>query len=475
MAMVDTLVPGVSTLTSLARYYALYWALAAFAEEHQLDAAACQTVLRRAEVALALVSREYHDEWRAHGIDRVGSILDSGDPTTLVPPGPVSYSPRAWGFWSQYNGPSVTLGTVQVDNGALRPGRHPCPPAVRQMFRPLLQVVVTRDYPINDLDPIAGLALNQPDSPDVAPLSELFTATRAGRHVSADWTGDDRTRRETLRILARAVQLRPEAPNWAQALRESVAYGPAIEHDPVLAAEDRALAWCGVLLRHLSVGAWRRLWADLVHHVRNGAGDVTRTDLHDWITASLPDLTVRAFMRSCPPTVDQHGHPAPAEEKAAEQYGDADGVSMLAEVAILLLGGQRVDQLTGRPLAAFLGRGSRGRGQFLDPRWVAYRHREHADRPLAELARAFVDDMLAQARRVALRKLRVDQTGRMTLFTRLHERNGRYFADQLEGAGNVGLRIDQLQTLAEQLGLAHQHADRHEITPLAAQTLELPQ
>jgi hypothetical protein len=37
MAMVDTLVPGVSTLTRFVRYYAQYWALAEFAEERALE------------------------------------------------------------------------------------------------------------------------------------------------------------------------------------------------------------------------------------------------------------------------------------------------------------------------------------------------------------------------------------------------------------------------------------------------------
>jgi hypothetical protein len=477
IAMVDTLVPGVSTLTTLARCYTLYWALAAYAEDHQLDAATCQMMLRRAEVALALVSRDRNDERRAHGIDRVTAILDGGDPATLTPPGRSSYSPRAWGFWSQYNGPSVTLGTVRVDNGALRAGRHACPPSVQRLFGPLLEVVATRDYPVEDLAPLAGLALDQTDSPDLGPLAELFTATRAGRHVPDDWTGDDHTRRATLRILTRAAQLRPDTATWAQALRASVAYGELVDTDPVLTAQDtadRALAWRGVLLRHQSVGAWRRLWAALVQTVRDAEDSVTRTDLHDWITAALPDMTVQQFVAHCPPTQDHHGHPAPAEEHLAE-HDRADPASPVArDLAILLLGGQRVAQLTGRTLAAFLGRGPRSRGQFLDPSWVAYRHHEHPDRPMTELGRAFVDDMLAQSRRVALRKLRVDDTGRMTLFTRLHERNGRYYADQPEGAGNVGLRIDQLQVLAEQVGLADPHPDRLVITPLAAGLLELP-
>lgn len=477
MAMVDTLVPGVSTLTSLARYYALYWAIAAFAEERQLDAGTCQMVLRRAEVALALVSREYDHERRAHGIDRVSSILDNGDPATLVPPGRGSYSPRAWGFWSQYNGPSVTLGTVRTENGALRTGRHACPPAVRRMFRPLLEIVIARDYPLDDLEPLAGLALDRSDAPDLELLAELFAATRSGRHAPTEWTGDDRTRRATVRVLARAAQLQRAAQHWVEAARAFVAYGTVIATDPVLAAADtaeRAMAWRGVLLRHHSVGAWRRLWAALVDQVSWAAGSATRADLHDWIASQMPSVTVREFVGTCPPTLDRHGHPAPAEEQVAEWYRDGEGNPVLADVAILLLGGQRADQLTGRAHAAFLGRGSQGRGQFLDPRWVAYRQREHADQPMAELGRAFVDDMLAQSRRVALRKMRVDQGGRMTLFTRLHERNGLYVADQPEGSGNIGLRVDQVQVLAEQVGLARPLLDGHSITPRAARLLELP-
>jgi hypothetical protein len=92
---------------------------------------------------------------------------------------------------------------------------------------------------------------------------------------------------------------------------------------------------------------------------------------------------------------------------------------------------------------------------------------------MAVLARAFVDDMLAQSRRVALRKLRVDARGQMTVFTKLHERNGRYFADQSEGSGNVGLRISQLGSMAEQIGLLSTGTGR-DVTALGAALLELP-
>jgi hypothetical protein len=276
------------------------------------------------------------------------------------------------------------------------------------------------------------------------------------------------TRRATLRILARAVQLRPDAGSWTGALRESVAHGDAVRSDPVLTTEQRALAWRGVLLRHHSVGAWRYLWASLVDEVRTAGGSATRADLHAWISAAVPATTVRSFLADCPATTDAAGDPRPAEQEVIDGRPPLE-----SDLAVLLMGGRRLDELTGRALAGFLGRGSRGRGQFLDPRWVAFRHREHHDRPLAERARAFVDDMLAQSRRVALRKLRVEANGRMTLFTRLHERNGRYFADEPEGSDNVGLRIPQLGFLAEQLGLLVDGPEEMAVTPLGAELLEL--
>lgn len=163
MAMVDTLVPGVSTLTRYARYYTLYWAVADFAKEHELDAAECQTLVRRAEVALALVSRDTHSASRfaAHGVDRVNSLVERGETAQLAEVGSGSYSPRAWGFWSQYAGPSTVLGTVEVKGGALRCGRHACPPALREMFLPLLHLVRQRPFYPDDASAFIGLALTQ--------------------------------------------------------------------------------------------------------------------------------------------------------------------------------------------------------------------------------------------------------------------------------------------------------------------------
>jgi hypothetical protein len=465
LGMVATLVPGVSTLSRLARYYALYWALADAAGRRQFDGGACLTVLRRAEVAVALASREAGDALAAHGVDRVETLAGTVDAATLAEVGHGSYSPRTWGFWSQYGGPSQTLGIVELDAGALRPGRHECPAPVRAMFEFLLARVAQRPVEWDEAGDFTDLAMDVAGTSDVGPLRELFTATRNGTHAPADWFGNDHTRRATLRILARSVQLQPLSTDSMTALRNTVAYGGHVDEDPVLVEEaDRGLAWRGVLLRHESVGAWRRLWARLVGHVVEGDGSLSREDLHDWISNEVPGVTVHAFRTQAPPICDDVGNPLPAEERV---HANDDSVS--SDLAVLLLGAARVSQLQGRAAQAFLGRAG-GRGQFLDPSWVAYQAREHRDHRLAEFARAIVDDMLAQSRRVALRKLQVGKTGRMTLFTKLQERNGRYFATQHEGNGNVGLRIAQLTSIAEQLDLFG-HAG---VTPVAQELMGLP-
>ncbi len=136
MAGVDALVPGISTVTRYARYYSLYWAVAYHVDDAGLDRRGCQQLIRRAEVALATISREHDalDGWPglAHGVDRLARFTKNGGVNFAAAAriGPDSYSPRDWGFWSQYNGPSIALGTATVDGGALRAGRHACPPRV---------------------------------------------------------------------------------------------------------------------------------------------------------------------------------------------------------------------------------------------------------------------------------------------------------------------------------------------------------
>lgn len=221
MAAVDMLVPGVSTVTRYARYYSLYWAFAAHSERGGLDRDACRRLVRRAEVGMARISCEYdspdHPLGLAHGVDAFNRLApEDGDEFSIADQaGTGSYSPRSWGFWSQYNGPSITLGTVSVDGGALRTGRHPCPPQVTKLYAPLI-AAAEHQSGVSLPDAALGRLSLQHDggSPDLMPLSEVFSATADGRHEPEAWTGDDRTRRATLRILARSWQLNPDAETW---------------------------------------------------------------------------------------------------------------------------------------------------------------------------------------------------------------------------------------------------------------------
>ncbi|NMH97991.1 hypothetical protein [Pseudonocardia acidicola] len=464
LGMVAMLMPGLSTLTEFARYYTLYWALADHAEQHDLDGAACQQLLRRAEVLLALATRLTHgDEASAHGADALQRGLGKGRTAwELADTGKSSYSPRAWGFWSQYGGPSDVLGTATTKEGAIRPSRHACPAEVRKMFAPLFAAAARDASPSLDALPqLEPVSLGTLDGPDLDALRDLFTATRACRHVESDWEGPDLTRRATLRILLRTGQLAPEK-SWSEALRHGVAFGSAAVEDSVLSQESRTQAWRGVLLRHYSVGAWRRLWAGLVDFVGNN-GVTTRADLHSWISDQLPDLRVQEWQAQLPTLIGRGGHPEPAEEQVTAQ-----GEGVHRDIALLAVGAQRRETLDGIALEAFRG-GKTVRNNFLGPEWVSLRIGDNAARSVRDLGRDLVDDMLAQSRRVALRKVVVSSEGRMQVFSRLHERNDTFTARSREGSGNVGLRVEQLAGLATQLGLADESA-----TSAGRELLKLP-
>ncbi|MFC5066353.1 hypothetical protein ACFPBZ_29405, partial [Actinomycetospora atypica] len=231
------------------------------------------------------------------------------------------------------------------------------------------------------------------------------------------------------------------------------AYGPLADEDPVLRAEDRTLGWRGLLLRRHSVGAWRQLWADLVAFVIKN-GPVTRNDLYGWACSRVPDQTVAGLLYDLAPVVDADGHPAPAESAVPSGLGPVG-----ANVAVLMLGAQRLPTLHGVTRTAFLGGSRSQRGVFLDPAWVGRRIEDQRDHSVRDLVRVVVDDMLAQSRRIALRKVQVTN-GRLQVFSRLHERNDVYTARHHEGSGNVGLRIDQLAAIALQLGLIEDTAEQ---------------
>ncbi|MFI8997826.1 hypothetical protein [Streptomyces sp. NPDC053542] len=473
MRSVERLVPGVSTVTRYIRYYSLYAALSDFAAQHGLDAAACRRLVRRSEVLLAALPphAEADPSWSPHGADRVRrfhtedlALAQAADEEKRNE----SYSPRAWGFWSQYGTPSSIVGTVDIRDGALRAGRHRCPSEVRALFAPLLSLALSERDTVSatDLNEAGQAALGSPCPAEREWLTNLFTATGVGAiHVPEEWETTDRTRRATLRVLARSIELRgPDGDTFEETMRSAVAFGDSLHSDPVLARIPQAAGWRGVLLRHYSVGAWRRLWAALVADIgsQDGAADRSVEELCDWLAQQAPSRTLRQFLNGLPPLKSQEGRLLPAERELLREYGDTP----MAQVSLLVVGAlrSREGHLEGDERALFLSR-RRGSAEFLDPTWVDGLIKDYADRPARDFAARLVEDMLAQSRRVALAKSRIDPaTGRVKLFSRLHLRNERYFKTGEEGSANIGTRLPQLGFVAQQLGLFSELDGKHIVT-----------
>jgi hypothetical protein len=202
-----------------------------------------------------------------------------------------------------------------------------------------------------------------------------------------------------------------------------------------------------MLLRHHSVGAWRALWSELVGEVLRGADPVSRDELHVWIRNHVGVGTVSNFVNGLPSAADAEGQPLPAEDEVREDYPSVEG-----SIGILILGALRLQSLQGEALDAFLG-GSARRRLYLDPHWVLGQYTDYQSRSMADFACALVDDMLAQSHRVALRKMRVESSGQMIMPTKLHEREGRWFAESEESSANIGVRTQQIGQIGTQLGI----------------------
>lgn len=454
---VTLLLPGVSTASELVRYFALYAALAAHADDLGLDGEACRELVRRSEVVLAGVSmldeeRSPGPARRAHGVDGVRPWLGDGlDVFGAVNLGDEqhSYSPRKSGFWGSYGGPSQVLGTVAVEDNAFRAGRHACPAEVLELFRPLFATAVLDHLALAQLEALRPVSIYSDDLPEVPWLLELFTATRDGSHEPEQWLPDDRRRRATMRILGRATVLHgaDTSLTWPETVESAVVFSEALETDPVLAGIGESAAWRGILLRNYSVSAWRRLWAGLVRSIgrEDDSADRSIWEMQAWLADQMPSMTVRTFMDELPPGMTGR-HPAPAERTV---LANSDAEHPVTNMRLLLLGARRATELDGQSRTVFLGR----QNEILNPLWMAFCIREFLDRPLRDLAVRLVNDMLAQARRVALGKMQPDRQGRLQVFSRIHERNGRYYKTRDEGDTAIGTRLEVAAGIAVQLGL----------------------
>ncbi|XKK40099.1 hypothetical protein HFP72_04790 [Nocardiopsis sp. ARC36] len=159
----------------------------------------------------------------------------------------------------------------------------------------------------------------------------------------------------------------------------------------------------------------------------SGSGS-TEDELRRRVACLMPETSVRAFAAALPETTGG-GHPVAAEEGLLDAHDANDPV---LNVKLLLLGARRDAELEGDTHRAFLGQAN----EFLNPRWVARRRDDLLDRPVGDFAAGLVSDMLHQSQRVAREKTRIEDDGRITVFSKVHERNGRYYSTGDEGRAN---------------------------------------
>jgi len=446
MRMADLLVPGVTTVTPHARYYALHGLVAVEAARHRLSVSQTQDLLRRCEVALAVVSFAHdHGEAglpRAHGVDALAGQLQAGevDVAEMSQPGKGRYAQNVWGFWGPYAASEVVL-------RILAPGRSPTPgdacdaDALRAGLGDVLELARQRRLAVAELDGYPELCVcGRGGTPDGAWLARLLcgSADKGGTETA------DATRLSTIRLLTRVMQTH-EVREVTRDVRRVLAFGDFLTSDRVASALDTAPAWRGLILRNYAVGAWRRLWSWLVAQVD---GLMPAEDLADRLASALPGGSVANFVDKLPATVTPTGAPVAAEE----QLRASDLPIPERELAVLSVSARRVDELTGRVRDAFLGQ----RGVELGPEWMA--RRLTGSRPMAvrDFGRKLTMDLLARSQRVALSKARRRPDGTLWLPTRLHERGSLLYRTSQEGRGDVGLRLDQLTTVLAGAGVLHQ-------------------
>lgn len=441
MNMTAKLVPGATTVTINARYYGLHGLVALEAESRGLDLDHTYDLLRRCEVVIAGASIAAPDAIAglAHGHDRVRPHLERDgalDITALATPKTGYADPRS-GFLGPYLGSELTLRILA--DGEFGLGSRLDEASLRDGFPGLFDLAAQDHVSLAELAASPELAIGAAcTQPDGEWLARLLCSVGI-----ADPTRVDETRRGTVRLLGRAAIAEP-GRNVTGSFRQLIAYGSAARTDAVVAATPEAEPWRGTLFRHDSVGAWRRLWAWLVDSIN---GLTSPAELVDAVVAALPGGTLSDFVDALPPTLDDSGDPAPAEEEVRAQ-----DLSAAAEcLALLALGARRTHELTGHARAALVG--DERRPAVLSPLWVDRWLGDRLSVQMTDVAAELVQVLLDRAQRIALRKMRVGTDGSIWLPTRVHERGGLLYKIGDEGSGNVGLRVAQLAGILAALGV----------------------
>jgi hypothetical protein len=458
MARAAHLVPGVTTVTPHARYFAIHGMVMAEARARRLDKDATKDLLRRVEVAVAAVSFVHHGgqdspTGRAHGTDSLAKRLRGGTLVMEEAAAVGGYVRDSWGFSGAYLGSEVTLGVLNHRSG---PGDTYDDAAVRSGIGRLLDLARQVQVNLSDLASDTDLCICAgPGRPDGRWLAALFCG-KDERIAGTDFT---RRRRETVRLISRIVETH-DIRNLADDVAEVLAFGNFLDGDSIAAASPVAGQWRGLALRNHTVSAWRRLWAWLVDQIV----DVTHVDdLVAALIAELPAGTVGGWLSELPATTGPGGAPAAAEIDLHGGYN-----SPAADLRVLCAGAARVSELTGETYEVFAGNPHRE----LTPAWLADNLAAERSSSLRGFADRLVRLLLARSERVALAKTRRRKDGTLWFPGRVRSLDGGWlYKTGDEGRGPVSLRLAQLGNVLVGSGVLARVDGRHTVTDLGRDLL----
>lgn len=457
--MTAKLVPGATTVTINARYYALHGLVALEADQRGLGLAEAYDLLRRCEVVVAGASIAHPDDVAGtpHGYDAIKPSYDQDgflNVAKLATPG--GYSKPKTGFLNPYLGSELTLKIL--GDTALAPGSRLDEPALRLGFDGLFDLASEDQVLMDDLAGYPHLAIGAANNDhDGRWLKRVLCSVGVSDPVKID-----DTRRGTVRLLCRAAQA--ENPTkLVDAFRDLVVFGD-LSKDPVVASVPETQAWRGALFRHDSVGAWRLLWAWMVEQIQVVTPP---SELQEMLAAALPTGTLSEFLDDLPATMDG-AQPLDAEGQIRSLHLSVPNECL----ALLALGAKRSGELEGTARAALVG--DQRRALVLSPVWFASWLDDRRKCSMADVAAELVTVLLDRSRRIAMGKLRPRSDGTVWLPTRVQEHAGLLVAVGHEGSGNVGLRLAQLAGILEVLGVLERTDGHWGATSEGVDLLDLP-
>lgn len=439
---------GVTTQTSVARYYALHGLIAHEGMLRGLDVAAQKALLRRAEVAYAVICLAHRrspehpgGEPSPHGILSIDPWLNSEvDLDVLAGYGDGRYAQASWGFWGQYVGAETALGVLNRGDGLL-PGPTADAHVLTSALAPVLEFAASKTpLTLESAAEYAPLCLCQMGTSEDGDWLARVLAGRVERSLFAH-----EAMRATLSLLSTAMR-DARITNLGD-LNDFVMYDPRVLVD----AEDSRLwrVWRGLRFRAESVSAWTYLWAHVTGLVGQAGGVLPIGVLGDRLADEVGPGTVGGFVGSLP-AIMGGGDPLPAEREVREI---PEPVAWMATLALGALRYRAMPLDGSLERLGFVGEErSRSAREELSPYWMSLALERWNDRSLQDFARHLVNVMVHRAHRLTFQKA-YERNGRLVMPLRIRFQDGlvtRIFED---GGSGQSLRWPNLLSIGRQVGL----------------------